>query len=260
MAIAIPPAPEWAPTLTYGLAAAGMIIGLAILLWGRIVGRGLLMALGACAGFFLAQPIVQQFPNYPMAIKFAATSVAAIGALLAGRIIWGTACGVVFAIVACIIAVPVAADALWRDIQSPIGAIMAGSWPGSEQIDQLKGSVETFRDSVSAGMWAAILAALAIPVALGAFRPRLITIFGTGLFGAVGITAGLVLAATATKPAAWDVAWNRTYIPAGLFGLLLVVGVAYQYRSAFAADKKAKERAEQAKKEEEARKEKAKAK
>ena len=61
LTITPPPPPQLAMAPTLGIAALGVIVGGALVLWGRVLNRSFLAAVGAAAGVVLADRLARQF-------------------------------------------------------------------------------------------------------------------------------------------------------------------------------------------------------
>lgn len=239
IAVAVPPAPEinWAATL--GLSAGAIVVGLAALLWGRVIGRAMLMLAGAVGGFALSAHILPYAPNYPMLVKFGCTAGLAIVGLALARLIWAILGSSLFSGIACAALLGKPLLKLWKDVKPTFDSLAAsGQMPTQEQVTTLSKAADAATQNVTLMVWLSILFIGLIPLVVGLLRPRLMTIFMTALLGGMAITGGLLGALIRYKPSVWDAAWAYWPVPLGLTVVLMTVGMVFQYHGALAADKK----------------------
>ena len=79
-----------------------------------------------------------------------------------------------------------------------------------------------------------------IPLMIGLWKQRFITIVMTSLVGAIAVVSGAIVAIVQTDPTWWPKAWSGLLIPLCIVGGLWICGVAVQYSFALAAARKKK--------------------
>jgi len=227
--IPIPPPLAIDSMVAYVLAGVGVLLGVALLFWGRVLGRTFLMLCGAGAGATLAGPLATSAGIPPLIVRIAAAVLVGIICLIAAPVIW-----------ALLAACSAAAGALW----ALLWFYQPMSWPQDQTgQESLASYLATFARVVWDGatdMWGlnpplvggTLGVAVAAPLVLGMLWRRLCKIVVTALLGAVLLVAGLVLAVTTHRPDMGASLWSRGQWVALVVGVLVLLGIACQYRRA----------------------------
>jgi len=225
----MPPPLAIDPMVAYVLAGAGVLLGVALLFWGRVLGRTFLMFCGAGAGATLVGPLATSAGISPMLVRIAAGVLAGIVCLIAAPVIWAL-------LAACAASI----GALW----ALLSFHQPTSWPQDQTApESLAGFLATLGRVVWDGatdLWGlrpllvggSLGLAVAAPLVLGMLLRRLCKIVMTTLTGAAMLMAGLVLATTTHRPDMADSLWSRGHWIALVVGVLALFGIACQYRRA----------------------------
>lgn len=236
------------------IGACALVVGLCLLLWGRLVGRLFLVLAGAAAGAALA-PMVQQATGWTnvdpwIARGLCAAPLAACGFFLA-RLVW-TLWGVgVFSLAAL--------GGLIFYYQNQHPDVVEGLSKATSSLDAFAAEALHYVQHAVGALWqdaqletaVAIGAGAAVPLIVGMVSKRTTTVLMTAVTGAiaaVGGAAAIFRVAAPEKAAALIQAW---YVPAGLCGFFLLVGLVFQGRGIREAARAAAEEAQDADEEEE---------
>lgn len=236
-------APAWPGGWAILLLIAALIAGGILLLWGRTVGRAALMLAAAAGAFCWAWDYVQTHPDYSMAVKFAATAGAAIAALVMARLIWALLAAASFSLLAGSLVLRQGFSGLWNDVWPQVESLLANQSTLPQAQADLQKSFATFDQPLSL-LWIVTGVVSVLTLVAGLLRPRLMVILMTSLLGAAAMVTGMVALATQVKPTTWNAAWLHPWIPLSLVSVGAALGMIYQYRSASAAEKKAKQAAD----------------
>jgi len=157
----------------------------------------------------------------------------------------------------------VAAPIFWALLAGSLCASVAGSILGADLIASIQvneepangvtlwGWSEGFMDIVgqlNIRMWeqraASMVLVMAptglIPIMVGLWKQRFITIVMTSLTGAVLLVGGIGLAVVQADSTRWPVSWSGTLLPLCIAGGLAICGIALQYGAVMSAARKKK--------------------
>jgi hypothetical protein len=231
--ISAPPPPP--VNVLIGAGAGCILLGAALLLWGRQVSKAVMGLALAAAGAACAPLIVERisYDNTPVVAVIAAAVAGAIGFFL-GRFLWAVVLGA----------------GLGSTALTAFGCLNAAGmeppvWPATtNHADQfsavtgwLTGTGKYLTDWLSR-LWeynplAVVLAGggpAAIGIALGFFYPQAVLVFVTGALGGLLLVAGTGLCVWAAKPE-WAAQWiAQWHIPLAAAGALALVGWVVQTR------------------------------
>ncbi len=250
-----PPPPLQLPSTTaWGLAGLLVILGALLLLWGRVLSRPFLSALGAAAGTLLAGALARQFGLPVVAADVVAILGLAILGAVAARILWALAGGAFFGLLALGVLMSRTLESLPATSQPAFDEKAAADIQG-----WLLACKQFFSDGAGT-LWANNSATVLWTICLGGgvplvvllLLPRLGKIFMTALIGAVGIVGGLMLAVSRLDGSAWPATWSGYVLQAGGCGVLLIFSLVFQYCGDVAAQKAEKEKKAKAEAEEKA--------
>ncbi len=246
--IPLPPAPPVMPL--YIVSGVCILLGAALLLWGRSSGRVFLTFAAAGAGAACAQTITS-LTNFPYVWIVGAVSALTAGLLvfLFIRLLWALILSALVGIVALVIV----------------------QWPGIAKLaappDWTSNSLASFGDWVFAiahyyadwivalvqGSLLPLLLMVALPMfvilLVALLLPKAATILASSLVGSVCIIAGAVGLIWAVRPPWFSTATEQIKVLGIIAGVLVLMGLVLQGRSEFKAIAKAKEKEAEKKKE-----------
>lgn len=230
-----PPLPNLAQSDAFMVAAAAIIVGAALLVWGRILGRPLIALLAGSAGFLYGGQVADLLSIPPVVGQFALAIGGLIVVYLADRVVWGALAIAVAAIPAAIVMLGLypPADAKALPATAPAADSLTNYATGLALT--LKADILDLWQTQRPTILIAFTAIALFFMLIALIRPRLIRIVMTSLIGAVAIVAGLLTAVTAILPSMWNQAWQLCYVPAGLCAALFILGIVVQYRAAIKA-------------------------
>lgn len=241
--------------LGYIVAIASILVGAALVVWGRLLGRPLVMialaGIGYACGGPLAQAIAESWGKEvpPGLLQFGLAFVGFILGFVAERFCWGLLAGGLIAvpILAVILASPVSANAT-----SPLAAPLPVDQGTGVYLQEAAGNfLKALEQHWSDSSVKIILAGglpLLLCLVLAFVRPRLIRILMSCLLGGSAILFGLVLALTQMLIWMWAWNWENWYVPCGLALVVAIVGMVVQIRTSLKLDSAEREREESAKK------------
>ncbi len=233
-----PPQPLLGDLPSLILTAVCVVLGVLILLWGRVVGRGLLCAAGIFGGLVIAGPAAARLGVNALMVRIVAGFLVGLLALVSARAIWALLTGASFGLIA-------QGIVLFRIL----GGIPADQRPVFESADATFNGwalgLGQFTLSSLAALWsydstlvlATIVPAVAAPFALALLRDRIARIFVTSLLGAAGVVFAPLVALSQRRPSLWEALWTHWYVPVGIAVLLMAVGLVCQFRGAIRADR-----------------------
>lgn len=230
MEIYLPPLPLLSRTAMVIAIAGGLLLGVALLLTGRVIHRAFLALAGAGAGFVISTIIAERLKMDPSLSRLLIAIALGIVGMACARWIWA------------VIAAVLAAGGT---------SIAVGAYLGSKAmtVSGIFKSADTFGAYVqSAGqsyltaiqdIWslnpavtgAVIAVAGLILLVLFAMMPRLGAVVMTSVAGAVIMVGASLILAGAIRQSLWLTAWQHWYVPASVAVLLVLVGIAFQYQA-----------------------------
>ena len=247
MGIPFPHVPELSDSIAYASAAASIIIGLMLVGWGRLWSRPLVGLAGVGAGLLCGDLLADAMKVDSGVAKAAVASIFGVLGFVAAPFIWAGMAGSLCASVAGgFLAENFLATLPGQvpEVVEPAGGATLAHWAES---------LAVFAGNVNGEMWRSRAATMVlvmapaglIPVMIGLWKQRFITIVMTSLIGATAVVSGAIVAIVQSDPTRWPTAWSGLLIPLCIVGGLWVCGVAVQYNFAMAAarKKKAKEAA-----------------
>lgn len=226
------------PIVWNSMAAGAIVIGALLLLWGRTLGRAFLTLAGAGVGAALGQPTAEAIKLDPLITVIVAAIVLAILFLLLARVVWGLLALAVLGGVALAVGLarlpPDPAQAVAFKGGDSYQAYLLSSF------NYVGGMLQYFLKSHPRAL---VICAAAGGVALliALVRPRLGVVFMSCLVGGGLVTGGLAGALWKLNESILDVLVSRPYVPAAIVGLLMILGIVHQYRSAIAAERQERE-------------------
>lgn len=222
--IPLPPQPQLNAATAITACGAAIVLGVVLLMWGQRMARPVMMLACAVGGYAVGASFLWQLGIEPVVGGFVLLGVGAIIGFVLSGVLWG-------GLLAAMLALAGAAVLIARlPVQSVQGAASY-----QEYLPQFGQSVaqvwtELWRTQ-SVPLIVVLAAALAFPLGLSLAKPRGIRVLATTLTGAIVAVIAMVVAVGASRPAVWSNVWEHWYIPAGLAGLLVVLGGIWQYRS-----------------------------
>jgi len=228
--IPAPPAPSASALLTG--AGLCLLLGGALLVWGRRLARVSLTLVAGGAGAAGARVIFHDLPSKSCwVIAVAVAGLAGLLAFALARLFW-----------AVLLAITLGGLAI-----AAFGALSAGAiddppaWSADEQptLAAWGAALREYLLGWLSALWryhaTAVVVTLAAPfligMALGVYFPQAMTILACCLLGAAGAVSGITLVLWSSRPA-WAGVWVRsTYLPALSAGLLTAAGLFLQVRA-----------------------------
>lgn len=229
--IAPPPPPNLSTALAWGIAGVSVVLGAGLLLWGRVLNRSFLAAVGAAAGVVLADRLARQL-GLPVAAVGVLTILGfAAVAAVAGRIVWALAGGALSGLVALGVVLSSTLKALSPTSRPAFQAKLAvdlQSWVVECRRFLVEGVGAVWPEHSGAVLWALCLGG-GVPLVMLLLLPRLGRIFMTGLIGSVSLVGGVLLAASRVRSTTWPTQWSGYLVWGGAALVVLVISLVYQY-------------------------------
>ena len=235
------------PTLPLTPAALGIALGAAaagasLLLWGRVAGRFLFLAVGGGVGWWAGGLLAARMGANPLAARLTTAVVAALLGLLLTPLLWALLAGAI-----------TGGTALYFTVLHfwpTLGARAPTAQFAEKDLGAFLGSAADFAWKALAAAWEANALAMGliagliggVPFLIGAIRPRLSTVVMSSLTGGAAILAGLGCAVGLLFPSVAPVLWAHWYVLGGAAAALAVAGVGVQYRRLLRAEKDQKNR------------------
>jgi hypothetical protein len=239
----IPPAPSLSSAAAGGIAAGAIVAAVALGLWGRLIHRGALVALGVAAGLAVGPAVADRLGTSVRLTQGVAAGTLAVAGLALARLVWA---GILAALAGGI----------------PLGVLLR-DWlrEGSEAA---KTALAAVRDAGDLGAWAwawleaawalfklrwsddqGALLLIGVPAAvvllIGLIRSRLAAILMTSLLAGVLLVGGGVLGAFAVRGGVWASAWSHLAVLAIGAGAIALLALTVQYRGAVRSDRRRRE-------------------
>lgn len=242
MDIPFPPVPEFSNNIAYISAAASIVIGLMLVGWGRLWSRPLVGLGGVGVGFLYGGPLAGAMKVDPGVSKAALASIFGVLGFVAAPFFWAMLAGSLCASVAGgFLAENFLAGLPVREIVEPAGGATLAIW--AETLELYANEIKLSMWQKQASVMVLVMApAGLIPLMIGLWKQRFITIVMTSLTGAIAVVSGAIIALVQSDPTRWPKAWSGLLIPLCIAGGLWVSGVAMQYSFALAASRKKKAR------------------
>jgi len=241
--VSIPPYSEFADSTAYAVAAACVVVGVLLGGWGRVWSRPVTAAVGVGVGLLLAGPVAEQIKVDLLFAQVALASVLGVLGFVAAPAFWS--------LLASCVCVSVAVWLLAADYLAETGTSVATGSPGD--MGQWAHALGDVAGKLWSELWSGrravtvmvVVPSGAVPLLIGLWRRRLITILMTSLTGSLMAVAGVMIAAAQSDSWRWPESW------AGMRGPLIVAGslafccIAFQYGRIMAAARKEKQVLEQ---------------
>ncbi len=238
--------------LALAIAGGMVLVGLAMLLWGRKVHWAFVILAGAGAGVLFLTPVVQKCTG--LELRPAQIMAGISAGLVAGfgaQFVWAFLAGATCILLAVIGALVYFHPSLPAQLESvlPKAGTPAEQW-GLAMGNAIQIAVsEAWKKN-----WSLVLMITGIPgvlgIVLGIVRSKATIIVLTPLLGAALAVCGALVAAEAQKSSLWTSAWADPVIPGAIVGGLMLagfvvqcMGAAKQARAAKAAQEKAQQQA-----------------
>jgi len=258
--LVLPPPAQFAEVSYYFFCAIAVVLGAAMVVWGRLIGRPLVMiALGAggiwlgplagelvktWAGFEIPKPITQLLAAFLLVV----------GGFLFERVVWALLLSALAVLPTAYFVVakywPAIPDSVRPAATQPAADCLA-AYLSTGSIQYWQAIIVGYQNFV----WPiafSLGAAFIVPVAVGLFFPRFIRIMMTSLCGSLAVVVAVMLIIGSALPWAWEFIWKHLYIPAAVVLVPAVMGIFMQYRVAMRLDREEKERNEAREKEKQA--------
>jgi len=244
----------FAGSAAYIAAAVGILLGAALVVWGRMLGRVVIMLMMAAVGVAFGGPLAAAISNMsgasipPGIVQIALAIVGFLLGFLAERIVWG-------ALAAALIALPILVTMLAAPDATTHGKPGMAAPSGDTCLQYLQSAWSNLQTAVDAH-WQTdsvkVILVGAIPLAIcmliAIVRPRFIRIVMTSLLGAAALVIGLALALSQMLDWMWEWNWRQIFVPLGVIMVIAIVGMVLQIRTCLKLDAKEREREEAFKK------------
>ncbi|HUT57125.1 MAG TPA: hypothetical protein VNA25_04540 [Phycisphaerae bacterium] len=244
MIASIPPVPipQWGVWAYLAIACGLVVCGLALLLWGRAVGRLFWMFVGAGAGLALGAPLAGWLEANLLAARLGAAVTLGLLGVVLGPLLWALLAASISGGVALYFTVA-------RYLPQLTGRApefkLSGEGLGPYVISLAKYSlacVQAVWNTEPLVVAAVGGLAAALPLVIGVVRMRLATIFMTSVCGAAGAVGGAAWAAVLLFGSLGQLFADYWYVLAGTAAGGAILGIVLQYRKALKADKAEKKR------------------
>ena len=220
--LTVPSMPQWSDLSAYLAGGALIVLGAAMLVWGRWLGRPLMMLACGAAGYFVAS-IQLTIPFFPQPVRqLVFIFVLLCFGFVFERLVWAMLALALGAVLTAAWRMGVALAASVPETPADFQAL-AGSW-WTMLVAFVGGQVQ--KPDVALVM-AASTAALVIVLA-SIFCPRFIRVVMTSVLGAMLLGAGLVLSVCQALPWAWAQLWLRAPLALAAVAGLALLGAGLQ--------------------------------
>jgi hypothetical protein len=225
-----------------GIAAAGVMVGAALLLWGRWAGRAVFLAAGTGVGWWAGALLAARMQVNPLAAQITTAVAAGLLALVLTPLLWALMAGAIAGGVALFFTVlHFQPDLLAKAPAFAQGAGDVGTYCAAMADHLVKGVLAAWENHAPALATATGLAGV-LPFVIGTIRLRLATIIMSSLFGGAVVAAGLACIAGFSAPSVAPALWSNWFVVGGATVAFAFAGVLVQYRRAIKADKDQKNR------------------
>jgi hypothetical protein len=225
-----------------GIAASGVLVGAALLLWGRWAGRAVFLVAGAGVGWWAGALLAARMQVNPLAAQVATAVAAGLLALVLAPLLWALMSGTIAGGVALYFTVlHFQPDLLAKAPAFAQSAGDVGAYCAAMADHFAKCVLAAWENHAPALATASGLAGV-LPFVIGTIRLRLATIIMSSLSGGAAVAAGLACIVGFSAPSAAPVLWGNWFVVGGAAVAFAFAGVIVQYRRAIKADKDQKNR------------------
>jgi len=249
----------FADGLAYGVAAGGIVLGAALVAWGRLLGRPAMtlaaMAVGYLCGGLVTEAVASTWEiHLPMLVApCVLVLLGLVLGFLAERVFWGLlAGGVIAAIILMVLMyIPPAAGAAPAASPPPPPVAFAPADPGTgayfaEAVRHFGKTFEAHWDKEGVTLALAGGIPLVLCLVLGIARPRFIRILMSCLVGGAAVVFGVVLALSQMLGWLWEWNWQQWYVPVAVMLAMALAGIILQERTCLKLDALERKREEAA--------------
>ena len=241
--IPIPPMADLSNNIAYAAAAIAVVTGVVMLGWGRFWSRPLVGLMGVGIGFITGELIAGSMNVDVWVGRSAMASVFGVLGFVAAPFFWASFTGTLCASTAGLF---MAARFLALPENTLEVTAPAGGWTPQVWVEWLSVAAE----DIGGAMWkqqAAIMLLVMVPLALiplmiGIWKQRFITIAMTSLIGAIVVVGGAVVAIVQSDPTHWPKEWSGAVTPLLIVAGLWLIGFGVQYALALSKARKKKAR------------------
>ncbi len=224
--IPVPPPPEipalWAWTATGG----GLVVGTAMLLWGRHLHRAFLVLAGAGAGVALAEPLSGWLDFNIVLLRIVPAVVLAIVGFVAARLIWALLGGALASLITATSALLVAMYRAGAPVGEAPPTETLAEWPAESAMNLFNALSESGYLPLALGGSLLVGAAVALVLLL---RPVAGRIIMTSLLATAVLMGALLLASINIRDTLWQTMWEYPLVPAAGAVALVLLGWIWQF-------------------------------
>ena len=224
----LPPAPQLASQWAWSAAALSVALGALLTVWGDKYHRAALAVVGGGTGAVLGVTLAPYLGMTSMAGQIAIPMVLAVLAVIGAQFVWAVvvaSLGLAGAgwILVCHFAQPETRQAAAGDVT------VLADWAQVTWQYARSGIVDAWRAN-GLVVILALFPAGAVPLIVGLFKPKLITVAMTVLLGAVGVVSGVILGLAQIRTSLWSESLAQWGALIAAVAALITLGVICQYR------------------------------
>ena len=231
----LPPAPQLVAQWAWSVALVSVALGVLLTVWGDKYHRAALAIVGGGVGALLGVTLAPYLGMSSLAGQIAIPMVLAVLAVIGAQFVWAivAAClGLAGAgwILACFFAQTETRAAAAADV-TDLTAWARMTWQFARS-----GMTDAWRVN-GLVVILAMFPAGAVPLIVGLFKPKLVTVAMTVLLGAVGAVFGAILGLAQINTSLWSQSLAQPGILVAAVGALITLGVICQYRRILAENR-----------------------
>jgi len=238
LAIPYPPQPEFTPAVGIALSIGLLIVGVLLLLWGRFLARGFLVACGGLAGAALAGGVAERLAVPEALAGLGMIIIFGILALLASRVAFAVllagltgSAAVLWVLSRAVAAMSPQDRPSFQPLDDGLGAWLA------ETLDYLGSAFSAAAPTHGSMLLCAGGLAFLVPLVALLVFGRLGRILVTSLGGGSAVTGGLLLGLGQLRPSFLPSNWTGAALAGSVAVVISWVGLAYQYHAVLAGGK-----------------------
>lgn len=250
--IPVPPQPDIIDNIAIFWPIGLLVLGISLSLWGKVLSRPLMGIICAGFGVWISGPMVTWFPSLGQnltLLKIASAAVLGAAGYLIAPIIFVMLAGLLSISIAWITSLTIFANSTGSQITLEDSAGLR-QWATVVLAFYKDLNTQMLKDQAGQ-LLIVLLVAMIVPLIIGIWRSRFITILMTSIIGAVLAVATVMTWIVQSNSAVWPEKWSDFLLPLSIAAVMAAVAVVFQYVRLKVAKKKkqAKEQAKQQAKE-----------